>query len=108
MINRCNPQTVEKAYQKTHSWRKTARALNELYEVNLSHSTWRDYAKGKHDIADPATRARLGLGPRACPACGHKHTARKFSRPKKIREYGYPSEKLKTFFKFWNVDEAPR
>ena len=46
--------------------------MNELYGVDLPHLTWRDYATGRRDITNPATRAALMLGPRACPACGHK------------------------------------
>jgi hypothetical protein len=87
MQKRCNPQTVEKTYLQYRSWRKAARALNDLYGVSLSHTAWRDYAQGKHDIADSETRARLMLPPRACPSCGHKHTTRKpTTKPKRIRE----------------------
>jgi hypothetical protein len=108
MLKRCNPQTVEKAYQKTRSWRKTARALNELYNVSLSHASWRDYAKGKHDIADAGTRARLLLGPRACPGCGRKHSTRKRTTAKRIREYGYPKVEVKPFDEVLKLCEAIR
>jgi predicted RNA-binding Zn-ribbon protein involved in translation (DUF1610 family) len=97
MIKRCTPQIVKKAYLKVHSWRKAAKALNELYRVSLSHATWRDYAEMKRDIADEETRTRLLLGPRACPGCGRKHITRKRSRSRRIREYGYPSAEFKSF-----------
>jgi hypothetical protein len=72
MKRRCNPRFIQNTHRKAHSWRKAARELNELYGVNLFHLTWRNYATGRRDISDPATRAALMLGPRPCPACGHK------------------------------------
>jgi hypothetical protein len=72
MKRRCNSRLVKKTHLKARSWRKAAQELNELYNVNLSHLTWRDYSTGRRDIADTATRAALGLDPRPCPACGHK------------------------------------
>lgn len=72
MKRQCNSRFVRKTYSKARSWRKTAQELNILYGVNLSHELWRAYATGKRDIADHATRAALMLGPRPCPACGHK------------------------------------
>lgn len=108
MLKRCNPQMVEKAHVQAHSWRKVARTLNELYGVSLSHATWRDYAKGKHDIAGPETRARLMLPPRACPSCGHRFTAHKQAKQKRIREYGFPVEKVRTFFEAIELHDAPR
>ncbi len=72
MKMRCSPRLVQKVYSKARSWRKTAGALNDLYGVNLSHQAWRDYATGRRDIANRATRAALGLEPRACPMCGQK------------------------------------
>lgn len=79
MKRRCSPRFVQKAHSQARSWRKAARMLNELYGVTLSHLTWRDYATGRRDIAAPSIRAALGLGPRVCPVCGQKPTA-KFSR----------------------------
>lgn len=108
MLERCNRQIVENAHLQAHSWRKAARRLNELYGVSLSHATWRDYAIGKHDIADPETRARLMLPARACPSCGHKRIMRKPAKQKRIREYGYPIEKVKTFFEMIELHHAPR
>ena len=97
MKKRCTPQIVKKAYQEAHSWRKAAKALNQLYNVNLSHTTWRDYAVGKRDIADNETRVRLLLGPRPCPSCGRMHITRKRSKAPRIRQYGYPSVKVNSF-----------
>jgi hypothetical protein len=108
MLQRCNPQIVEKAYLQARSWRKTARVLNDLYNVNLSHTTWRDYAVGKHDIVDTETRVRLILPPRACPSCGHKHATHKYVRQKKIREYGYQVDKAKSFLEAIDLRDAPR
>ncbi|MBC7879586.1 MAG: hypothetical protein H7Y59_20650 [Anaerolineales bacterium] len=99
---------VEKAHSQALSWRKAARALNVLYGVSLSHTAWRDYAMGKHDIANPETRARLMLPARACPSCGHKHATPKPAKQKKIRVYGYPIEKVKTFFEALDLHHAPR
>jgi hypothetical protein len=64
MKRRCTPHVVKRIHKKTRSWRKAADHLNQLYGVSLSHATWRDYAAGKHDIADEETRALLLLGPR--------------------------------------------
>lgn len=108
MQQRCVPQIVEKAHAEMHSWRKAAQALNELYGVSLSHTAWRDYAKGKHDIANPEIRARLMLPARACPSCGHKHTSRKQPKQKRIREYGYPLPKVKAFLEVIEYHHAPR
>jgi len=108
MAIRCNPQIVEKAYQKTGSWRKAARALNQQYGVSLSHTTWRDYAKGRNDIADPEIRSRLGLCLRVCPSCGRKHATRKQAKPKRIRAYGYPIERVRSFGEVLSFREAPR
>ena len=108
MLKRCNPQIVEQAHVQAHSWRKAAQALNAMYGVSLSHTTWRDYAKGRHDIADPETRSRLMLPARACPACGHKHTSRKPIKQKKVRVYGFPVEKTKTFFEVSELHDAPK
>ena len=108
MLERCNPQTVEKAHTEARTWRKAAQALNNLYGVNLSHTAWRDYAKGKRDIADPETRARLMLPPRACPSCGRKHAQRKPTATKKIRVYGYPVETVRTFLEVIELQHAPR
>lgn len=108
MLQQCNPQIVEKAYLQARSWRKVARALNDLYGVRLSHATWRGYAKGKHDIADPDTRTRLMLSARACPSCGHKHTARKQNKQKQIRNYGYPTTHIQSILEVLNMQEAPR
>ena len=72
MKRRCNPRFVKKTYSKARSWRKTAQELNDLYSVNLSHELWRAYSTGKREITDTATRDALMLGPRPCPACGHK------------------------------------
>lgn len=108
---RCNPQMVIKTYRKTRTWRRTATELNQLYDVSLSPATWRDYAKGNHDIADPETRARLLLGPRVCPGCGRKHTAPKSPRQAKqkpIRKYGYPVKKVKSFDEVLKLREAMR
>jgi hypothetical protein len=108
MKKRCTPQIVKKVYQKARSWRKAAKALNQLYNVKLSHTTWRDYAVGKHDIADPEIRTRLGLGPRACPGCGHKHITRKQAKSKRIRQYGFPAAEVKTFIDVLKLREAMR
>jgi len=78
MKKRCSPRFVKKTHSKARSWRKAARELNELYNVNLPHLTWRDYATGRRDITNPATRAALMLGLRVCPVCGNKPTV-KFS-----------------------------
>jgi hypothetical protein len=107
MLQRCNPQIVEKAHLQARSWRKAAQALNDLYGVSLSHTAWRDYAIGAHDIADPATRARLMLPARACPSCGRKHATRKQPKQKRIREFGYPIEKAKTFLEVLDLHHAP-
>lgn len=72
MKRRLNPRFVQKARSQARSWRKAARELNALFGVNLHHLAWRDYATGRREIADAATRAALGLGPRPCPRCGHK------------------------------------
>jgi hypothetical protein len=108
MLQRCNPQIVEKAHLEARSWRKAAQALNNLYGVSLSFAAWRDYASGRRDIADPETRVRLMLPPRACPFCGHKHTTRKPTKSKQIRVYGYPVEKAKTFVEVIELHNAPR
>jgi hypothetical protein len=108
MLQRCNPQIVQKAHLEAQSWRKAAQALNNLYGVSLSFAAWRDYASGRRDIADPETRAHLMLPPRACPSCGHKHSLRKPTKQKKIRVYGYPIEKVKTFFEAIELHNAPR
>ena len=108
MLERCNPQTVEKAHTEARTWRKAAEALNNFYGVNISHTAWRDYAKGKRDIADPETRARLMLPPRACPSCGRKHAQRKPTATKKIRVYGYPVETVRTFLEVIELHHAPR
>ena len=107
-MERCNPQIVEKAHIEARSWRKAARTLNELYGVSLSHATWRDYAKGRHDIADPETRARLMLPARSCPACGHKNAQRRPTARNKIRVYGYPVQKLQTFLEVIELRSALR
>ena len=109
MATRCNPRIVTEAYHQAGSWRKATRALNELYNVSLSHTTWHDYAIGKNDIADKETRARLGLSPLPCPSCGRKHSARKITpRAKRIRAYGYPPEPVKSFIEVLNLREAMR
>ncbi len=108
MLQRCNPRLVEKAHLQARSWRQAARILNDLYGVSLSHTTWRDYAMGKHDIADPETRNRLMLPLRACPSCGHKHIAHKLVKQKRIREFGYPIEKAKSFLEVMELHHAPR
>jgi hypothetical protein len=108
MLERCNPQMVENVHSQARSWRKAARALNELYSVSLSHTAWRDYAIGRHDIADSETRTRLMLPLRACPSCGHKHVASKTTKPKKIREYGYQIEKIKSMVEVLELHHAPR
>ncbi len=108
MKKRCTPQIIKKAYQKIRSWRKTAQTLNELYGVSLSHTSWHDYAIGKHDIANPEIRTRLGLGPRACPGCGRKHITRKQAKSKRIRQYGYPTAEVKTFIDVLKLREAIR
>ena len=108
MLQRCTPQIAEKTYLQARSWRKAARELNEIYGVSLSHAAWCDYAKGRHDIADPETRSRLMLPARACPSCGYKRLARKLPKQKRIREYGYPIEKAKTFFEVIELHHAPR
>ncbi len=108
MLEQCNPQMIANVHSQARSWRKAARALNELYGVSLSHATWRDYAVGKHDIADPETRTRLLLPARACPSCGHKHTKRKLTTAKRIRAHGYQVEKVKTIFEMPELQNAPR
>lgn len=120
MQKRCTPHLVRKTYQNTGTWRKTAIALDQLYGVSLSPATWRDYAEGNHDIADLETRARLGLGPRACPGCGRRHTRssvstattagsiRKQTKPRRIREYGYPPVEVLSFDEVLILREAPR
>jgi len=108
MKKRCTPKIVKKAYLKERSWRRAAKVLNELYAVSLSHSTWRDYAEGKRDIADEETRTCLLLGPRACPGCGRKHITRKRSKAKRIRKYGYPTIKVKSFDEVLQLREIPR
>ncbi|MCG3145290.1 MAG: hypothetical protein HONDAALG_02854 [Gammaproteobacteria bacterium] len=93
MKRRCDPRFVKKTYSKARSWRKTAQELNALYDVNFSHVHWRAYSLGERDIADAATRAALGLGPRPCPTCGRKPEAVKLSRllkrmtPKDLRNW---------------------
>jgi hypothetical protein len=99
MKKRCTPHLVEQTYQKARSWRKAAERLNQVYGVSLSHTTWRDYGIGKHDLADEETRARLLLGPRPCPTCGHKKIRRKKPRKKQIRKYGYPTERDMNFIR---------
>jgi hypothetical protein len=108
MKKRCEPRIVQDTYQKTRSWRKTAESLNALYGVDLSFLTWRDYATGRRDITDPETRARLLLGPRVCPGCGRKHTARRSAKPRRIREYGYPTVEVKSFDEVLRLREAMR
>jgi hypothetical protein len=108
MKKRCTPQIVMKAHKRTRSWRKTARELNQLYGVNLSHASWSDFAQGRHDIADTETRTRLGLGPRACPGCGRKHITRKQTRRKRIRQYGYPTVEARSFIEALKLREAMR
>jgi hypothetical protein len=108
MTKRCTPQIVKEAHLQACSWRKAARRLNSQYGVEISHVAWRDYALEKHDIADPEKRARLGLPPRPCPTCGRRHTPRKSSTPRRIREYGYPSERAKTFFEVIELHHALR
>ena len=108
MLERCNPQTVEKARTEARTWRNAAKVLNELYGVSLSFSAWRDYASGRRDIADPETRAKLMLPPRACPSCGRKHAQRKPTATKKLRVYGYPVETVKTLFEVIELQHAPR
>ena len=108
MAPRCNPRKVMKAYHQARSWRKAAQALNELYNVSLSHTTWHDYAIGKNDIADKETRARLGLGARACPSCGHKHKVRTQAKVKRIRAFGYPLPMVRTFIEVLDMREAMR
>jgi hypothetical protein len=103
-----NPQIVEKAHLQARSWRKVASELNDLYGVSLSHTAWRDYAIGKHDIADSETRAHLMLPPRACPSCGHKHAQRKPTKSKRIRTYVNQPEKVNTFIKEIELRDAPR
>lgn len=66
----CTPRLVLIVHQKKRSWRKAAQELNDHYGMNLSHLTWRDYATGRRDIADPEIRSKLLLGLRSCPACG--------------------------------------
>jgi len=99
---------VANVHSQARSWRKAARILNELYSVSLSHATWWGYAKGKHDIADPETRARLLLPVRACPSCGHKQTKRKRTESKRIRMHGYQVKKVKTIFEMPELQNAPR
>lgn len=108
MQKRCTPQSVKRAHRKARTWRNAAEQLNQLYGVNLSHTAWRDFADGRRDITDPETRARLGLRPRACPGCGHKHITRKRGKPRRIREYGYPTEQVKSFAEVLILREAPR
>lgn len=108
MLKRCNPQIVEQAHVQAHSWRKAAQALNAMYGVGLSHTTWRDYAKGRHDIADPVTRMKLMLPARACPLCGNKPTAKKATRSNKIREHGFSIKKANTFWDVLELHQAPR
>ncbi len=108
MPQRCNPQTVAKAHLRAHSWRKAAKTLNDIYGVSLSHAAWRDYALGKHDIANPDTRARLMLPSRACPSCGYKHVTNKRPKQKRIREFGFLIEKAKSFLEVLELRQAPR
>ncbi len=108
MLQHCNPQSVEKAYLQARSWRKVVRALNGLYGVRLSHAAWRGYAKGKHDIANPDTHTRLMLPARACPSCGHKHTAYKQNKQKQIRNFGYFATHIQPILEVLNMQEAPR
>jgi len=108
MLVRCNPQKVQEVYLQARSWRKAAEILNCAYGVRLSHTAWADYAKGKHDIADPETRSRLMLPPRPCPYCGRKDTVRKQNQQSQIRTYGYPAQKNKSFLEVLSTREAPR
>ena len=94
MEKRCTRQVVRETYKETGSWRKTADHLNHLYGANLSHTAWRDYATGKHDIADQGTRARLLLGPRTCPTCGHTP-----------RDLEYSTERKESFDQFLKIRE---
>ncbi len=108
MLKRCNPQIVEQAHVQAHSWRKAAQALNAMYGVSLSHTTWRDYAKGRHDIADPETRSRLMLPPRPCPYCRQKNTSREQNKQNRIRNYDYPTQRMQSFLEVLNMRESPR
>ena len=106
MTEQCNPQKVQEAYLQARSWRKAAEILNRAYGVSLSHTAWADYAKGKHDIANPETRSRLMLLPRPCPHCGQKNKARK--QHKQIRNYDYPAQQMQSFLEVLSMREAPR
>lgn len=108
MLVQCNPQKVQETYLQARSWRKAAEILNRAYGVSLSHTAWADYAKGRHDIADPETRSRLMLPPRPCPYCGRKNTARKQNKQKQIRNYGYPAQRMQSFLEVLSMREAPR
>lgn len=108
MSMRCNPRNVNKTYKQAGSWRKAARVLNALYGVDLSHTTWHDYATGRNDIADPEIRSHLGLSARPCPSCGHKHIQRKQARQKRIRVYGYPMPTVRPFVDLLDRLEAMR
>jgi len=79
MKKRCTARFVNDVYSRTHSWRKTAKELNDLYQVNLDFLTWRGYAVGRRDITDPKVRAALLLNPRVCPVCRNRSTT-EFSR----------------------------
>lgn len=106
MLQQCNPQIVEQTHVQTHSWRKAAQALNAMYGVHLSHATWRDYAKGRHDIADSETRSQLMLPPHPCPYCGQKNTLHKQNQ--QIRIYGYPTQRMQSFLDALSTREALR
>jgi hypothetical protein len=96
MKTRCTAHLVNTIHKEQKSWRKAAQILNSQFNVNLSHTTWRDYGIGRHDIADPHVRERLGLPPRPCPTCGKLPGIKKYKAVKRIRipSYGYPSEPL--------------
>lgn len=103
MIKRCTRQFVKKTHRKEGSWRKAAKELNIQFEVNISHTTWRDYATGRHDIANLHVRKCLGLPPRPCPTCGKlpKSKNRKTSEKIHIPSYGYPRESPLSFEKMF-------
>jgi hypothetical protein len=108
MKKRCTPQLVQETYKQAGSWRKAAAVLNQLYAVSLSHTSWRDYAEGRHDVADPNIRACLLLGPRPCPTCGRMHTKRTTSKRRRIRQYSYTPERKRNIFESMALHEAPR
>jgi len=68
----CTPQFIQKIHRKHRSWRVAAKQLNSLYDVDLPHLAWRDYAAGHRDIANNEIRTALMLGPRPCQRCGSK------------------------------------